>query len=99
MGLTGGAAQGLSTNPQGYFLITPLVRDDNTVVYVNRGWVPKPTQKQTQAQGGQWSRPTGRVSLEAVVAEPEKESTFSPQNDPLSGVLIWAQPSALLAAA
>ncbi|KAJ1428407.1 hypothetical protein B484DRAFT_396809 [Ochromonadaceae sp. CCMP2298] len=46
----------------------------------------------TQAQGGQWSRPTGRVSLEAVVAEPEK-------NDPLSGVLIWAQPSALLAAA
>jgi cytochrome oxidase assembly protein ShyY1 len=38
-GLMGAPAQGLATNPQGYFVITPLQRDDGTLVFMNRGWV------------------------------------------------------------
>mmetsp|Transcript_8312 Transcript_8312/g.13959 ORF Transcript_8312/g.13959 Transcript_8312/m.13959 type:complete len:273 (+) Transcript_8312:2-820(+) len=41
MGLTGGPAQGLTSNPQGYFLITPLVITNGARIYINRGWVSR----------------------------------------------------------
>ena len=57
---TGGPAQGMATNPQGFYVITPFFRNiDNSVLYVNRGWVPK---NETT-----WSRPKGNVDVIGVV--------------------------------
>ena len=59
---TGGPAQGMATNPQGFYVITPFLRDiDNNIIYVNRGWVPK--------DAISWSRPEGWRNIAGVVGE------------------------------
>jgi cytochrome oxidase assembly protein ShyY1 len=41
-GLVTTAAQGMATNPQGYYIITPFVLQPNKhIIFVNRGWVPR----------------------------------------------------------
>ena len=90
-GLFGEAAQGLATNPQGYYIITPLKRADGTVVYVNRGWV--------DLKRASWERPQGQVSLSGVVCQGVKHGSFSPVNDPKTRKLLWLEPAALLQAA
>jgi surfeit locus 1 family protein len=92
LSLTGGAAQGMSSSPLGYYIITPLIRDDGTIVFVNRGWVSK--QEKT------WSQPTGKVTVSAVVSSPEvKPSSFTPPNVPSTGTLFWLEADALKACA
>ena len=86
-GLVGTAAQGLAINPQGYYVVTPLVRSDGTVVFVNRGWVEK---SQTE-----WFRPSGVVSVTTVVSSGEKAGPFSPKNDPTKKRLFWVEEDAL----
>ena len=86
-GLVGTAAQGLAINPQGYYVVTPLVRSDGTVVFVNRGWVEK--------SRTEWFRPQGIVSVTTVVSTGEKPSTFSPKNDPTKKRLFWLEEEAL----
>lgn len=85
------AAQGMGSNPQGYYIYTPMKLSFGPVVYVNRGWVPR-------AHERKWSRPEGIVSVSAVVGEPEKPGSFSPKNSPKSGTLIWVNRSDLLEA-
>jgi len=87
-GLFGEAAQGLATNPQGYYVITPLKRADGTMVFVNRGWV--------DLKRSNWERPTGQVTVLGVVSQGEKHGTFSPVNNPQSRKLLWLEPAALL---
>ena len=90
-GLVGTAAQGLAINPQGYYVLTPLVRSDGTVVFVNRGWVAK---SETN-----WVRPTGQVTLFAIVSRGETPGTFSPPNVPATKRLFWLELEALRTAA
>jgi len=87
-GLFGPAAQGMASNPQGYYIVTPLLLDDGNIVFVNRGWVPKNMKT--------WERPTGKVSLEALVSDTEPGSSFSPPNDMKNRKFIWLEKSALL---
>lgn len=84
------SAQGMGSNPQGYYVITPMKLSFGPLVFVNRGWVPR--------ECTEWGRPTGRVALSAVVGEPEKQTKFAPENSPETGKLIWISRSALLAA-
>lgn len=90
VGLFGEAAQGLATNPQGYYVITPLRRSDGTVVFVNRGWIDV---KRTA-----WGRPTGQVTVHGIVSQGEKQGSFSPVNNTQSKKLLWLEPAALLQA-
>lgn len=63
----------MSSSPQGYYVITPFVTGagaSSSEVLVNRGWVPK--------SATSWSRPSSRVSLEAVSSRFESGGMFSP---------------------
>ena len=52
----------MATNPQGFYVITPFVREiDNNIMYVNRGWIPK--------NAIAWSRPEGSMDIAGVVGE------------------------------
>ena len=90
-GLIGDAAQGLATNPQGYYVITPLRRPDGTVIFVNRGWVAI---KETT-----WKRPTGTVTVNAIASSGETKGSFSPVNNPTTKKLLWLESAVLLQAA
>ena len=89
-GLFGAPAQGMAMNPQGYFVFTPFRREDGTVVFVNRGWISDAVEA--------WDRPKGLVTEIAVVGSCEKSGTFSPENNPSCGKLLWLEGAALLAA-
>jgi len=90
VGMFGPAAQGLASNPQGYYVITPLVTSDGQVFFVNRGWIPRNLR--------QWSRPSGFVHITGIVTEAEQGGMFAPENSPKTGRLLWLDERALLAA-
>lgn len=72
LSISGSPAQGMASNPQGYYVITPFTREDGTLIFVNRGWIPRMQQ--------QWYRPKGTVKLEAVVVDCEQGGMFAPDN-------------------
>mmetsp|Transcript_6000 Transcript_6000/g.6196 ORF Transcript_6000/g.6196 Transcript_6000/m.6196 type:complete len:290 (+) Transcript_6000:68-937(+) len=84
-GLLGPQAQGLASNPQGYYIITPMLLQDGNIVYVNRGWTPR------SAASNTWTRPEGQVEVVVVATGSEKGSVFSPENpDTLtSKMILW----------
>ncbi|CAN0011804.1 unnamed protein product [Discosporangium mesarthrocarpum] len=81
------SAPSMATSPMGYFLFTPMKREDGSVVVVNRGWVPQ--------KGQAWSRPVGEMSLYGVISKGESGGMFSPPNDPASRRLLWVEMGAL----
>lgn len=82
----GRKAQGMATNPQGYYVVAPLERrDDKGVVLVKRGWVPESYVRKNIP----WHRPSGTVHVTAVVDECEKRTKFSPTEHPFLNKLIW----------
>lgn len=80
-------AQGMATNPQGYYVITPLMLKcgDGATIFVNRGWVMRDAQNNTAVS---FSRPNW-ASVTGVVQKPEEQNLFSPENSPASGKLLW----------
>jgi len=63
-----------SSNPQGYYVITPLERSDREgVILVNRGWVPKHFVKQSLP----WEKPTENVEIVGITFEPDREFDVS----------------------
>lgn len=91
-GLLGPVAQGMATNPQGYFVITPFYTKDRNIYFINRGWVPKALAPRD------WYHPTGVVKLTVCCSSEEKANTFSPKNDFQSKKLIWLESSSLILA-
>ena len=92
--LLGYAAQGMATNPQGYYVITPFVMDDGnnteTVIFVNRGWIPKDDKS--------CDRPVGSVTISCVITNEEKAGTFAPLNDKKNKTLLWLERRAIVEA-
>ncbi|MGI3163351.1 SURF1 family protein [Pseudooceanicola sp. 200-1SW] len=65
----------------GYWVLTPLRRDDGTVVLVNRGVVPE-----DRALSGDYSHPKGPVTVTGLLRISEDEGwLFSQDNDPQAG--------------
>lgn len=63
----------------GFFVFTPLRRDDGSVVIVNRGFVPPPFRDPATRPE---ALPTGRVAVVGLVRNPEKRGWFVPANEP-----------------
>lgn len=75
-----GQSSGMAPGPQGYFVLAPMVLEDKSTVWINRGWIPKtmvPDGKRGAPTSSTWTRPTGTTSLTAIRSSPESESFFS----------------------
>lgn len=69
---------GLSTNPQGYYVMTPFVLKDNETVLINRGWIPRQCLQQDHNNPISFHRPTGIVQIMGVVSKAEGTVFQSP---------------------
>ena len=94
-GLITDAAQGMATNPQGYFIITPFKLSHGCTVFVNRGWVKMGAQDTID-------RPKGTITLgNIIVSSTEKPNKFNPLIDKKAldtKTLIWMEANALVEA-
>jgi len=67
---SGRSAGGMSSSPQGYFVLTPLERTNGEgTVLVNRGWVPRQYVKEKVA----WDRPGGIVKINGIPSKTESK--------------------------
>ena len=93
-GLVTDAAQGMATNPQGYFIVTPFVTKAGGLVFVNRGWVKRGVEN--------IDRPVGQVTLSnLIVSQTEMPNRFNPPIDQKAineKSLIWLEANALVEA-
>jgi len=93
---SGRSSGGMSSGPQGYFVITPLERlDGKGTVLVNRGWVPRHYVQ--SSANGTWDRPNGIVTVTGVTTKTDQPKYFSPAHgfdkDPRK--LLWLDRPAL----
>lgn len=63
----------------GYWVLTPLQREDGSIVIVNRGFVPLEKKNPSTRPEGQVD---GEVSVTGVLRSPEQTNYFTPANDP-----------------
>ncbi len=74
----------------GYWVLTPLVRNDGSIVIVNRGFVPlekKDPSTRPEAQ------PQGEVRVTGLLRLPEQTNYFTPANDPAHGAWYSRKPA------
>ncbi len=70
----------------GYNIITPIQRDDGSVVLVDRGWVPfskKEKSKRPESITGE------RVSIVGILQKGEKKGLFTPENNIKENLWFW----------
>jgi len=67
---------------QGYYVITPLRRDDGSVVMINRGFVPTELKRPADRPEGQVE---GLVTLTGILRGSEPRTMFVPAPDPTRG--------------
>src|SRR3954470_18335815 len=78
----------------GYHIVTPLKRDDGTLVLVNRGWVPLERRDPSTRPEG---LPAGTVTVEGVARVPAGQGWMQPDNDPARNMWFWYDISAMAA--
>jgi surfeit locus 1 family protein len=79
----------------GVWILSPLQRDDGSIVWVNRGFVPR-------AAGGLAAfapAPSGEVSLAGLLRRPEPRGPHTPADDPAHRLWFVRDPAVLSAAA
>jgi surfeit locus 1 family protein len=79
----------------GVWVMTPLVRDDGTVVFVNRGFVPR----EGHDLAGYAPPPTGEVTVTGILRRPEPRSIYAPADDPAHRLWFVRDPTVLAGAA
>mgnify|MGYP001766181564 CR=1 FL=1 len=79
----------------GVWMMTPLLRDDGSIVWVNRGFVPRRGRDLAPAA----APPTGAVSLAGILRRPEPRGPHTPADDPAHRLWFVRDPAVLSAAA
>ncbi|MCJ2070366.1 SURF1 family protein [Methylobacterium sp. J-030] len=67
---------------QGYYVLTPLVRDDGGIVLINRGFVPTELKAQADRRDGLIEGPT---TVTGILRASEARGLFVPEPDPARG--------------
>ncbi|MCJ2090603.1 SURF1 family protein [Methylobacterium sp. E-005] len=67
---------------QGFYVLTPLVRDDGNVVLVNRGFVPTELKAQSDRRDGLVD---GSTTVTGILRASEPRGLFVPEPDPARG--------------
>ncbi len=67
---------------QGYYVITPLVRDDGRTVLINRGFVPTELKRQDDRRSGLIE---GETTVTGILRASEPRAMFVPAPDPARG--------------
>jgi surfeit locus 1 family protein len=80
----------------GYQIVTPLKRDDGTLVLVNRGWVPLEKRDPASRPEG---LPAGTVTIEGVARVPAERGWMQPDNDAATNMWFWYDIPAMAAQA
>ena len=80
----------------GYQIVTPLKRDDGSLVLVNRGWVPLDKRAPESRPEG---LPEGTVTVEGVARVPAPQGWMQPDNDPAANMWFWYDIPAMAASA
>ncbi|KAI9488273.1 SURF1 family-domain-containing protein [Zychaea mexicana] len=70
----------------GYFLVTPLVRENGTTILVKRGWVPL-DKKDKRVRPDSLTDDT--VEVEGLLRMSEKRNAFTPDNDLMNNQWYW----------
>lgn len=84
---SGRSSGGMSSSPQGYYLITPLYRSNGAgTILVNRGWIPMHLVKSTTHMNNHvttpsWVEPKGNVTVIGVQSKTEQPKFMSPVHD------------------
>lgn len=76
-GLAAGAVPGRAL--QGYYVITPLRREDGSIVLVNRGFVPTELRRPEDRRAGQVE---GETTITGILRASEARGLFVPEPDP-----------------
>ena len=76
---SGRSSGGMSSSPQGYYVITPFSRCNNKgIVLINRGWIPRQFVVQGNSSSGSsgssnsWERPTGVINVIGIATQTER---------------------------
>lgn len=71
----------------GFHLVTPLKLPDGTIIFINRGWVPKDYKTNPKVK---ISRPEGTLNITGIMRKSEQPLyRFLPKNDPATGFWLW----------
>ncbi|CAG8442162.1 288_t:CDS:10, partial [Scutellospora calospora] len=73
-------------NKHGYFIITPLERENGTTVLVKRGWISKEKANPSTRKN---SQPEEIVNIEGLLKKSEKKNWFTPKNNPDRNEWLW----------
>ncbi|CAG8510645.1 12330_t:CDS:2 [Cetraspora pellucida] len=73
-------------NKHGYFVITPLERENGTTVLVRRGWISKDKVDSSTRKDNQFE---GIVNIEGILKKSEKKNWFTPKNNPNRNEWLW----------
>jgi surfeit locus 1 family protein len=79
-GLAAGETPGRAL--QGFYVLTPLRRDDNSIVLINRGFVPTELKAQGDRRDGLIEGPT---TVTGILRSSEARGMFVPEPDPARG--------------
>jgi surfeit locus 1 family protein len=67
----------------GYLVVTPLEREGESTILINRGWISR--EKQYQQDRHPSALPKGLVAVSGLLREPWKKNFFTPNNKPEDG--------------
>jgi surfeit locus 1 family protein len=70
----------------GYYIITPLIRDTEPALLVNRGWVPKDRKEPDRRAAGQVE---GTVSVTGFLRRDARRGWLMPDNEPQRNHWFW----------
>ena len=76
----------------GFHIITPFILENNEIIYINRGWVPK---KYADKKTRKFSLLEENVKVVGLVRLPQKKGYFVPENEPENGFWFTIIPEEL----